>query len=224
MDKIKLEEICYTVESVLDRLGRTPKHLFNFKEKLQNQTNSSDETFKMLEEVALLVDDPELVSRYAYFIKRAEERINSFKDEDSLISELIDSIERLHVCLKELNNNIGNTFDTSENVFFSISEKINSFAEQHVYFWTDDFVSDFCNFETKHRNMCTTKTFSGSGNVYVDPVVQLAYFNFVSARVLIHEKYFANYTFSFMPVNPCMPVPWDNRLYDIYNIQRPYWC
>ncbi len=224
MDKTRLHEICYIIESVLDRIGKTPKQIFNFKENLQFQTNSSDQTLKMLEEVSLLVDDPDLVGRYAYFIRRAEERINSFIDEDSLLSELLNNIDQLHECLSDLNLSIGHKYDTSENVFFSISETINSFIDQHVNFWTDDFVADFFKFEQNHSNMCMSKTYCGSGNIYVDPVVQLAYFNFVSARVLIHEKYFTNYTFSFMPLNPFIPVPWDNRLYDIYNISRPHWC
>ena len=224
MDKTRLHEICYTIESVLDRIGKTPKQIFNFKENLQYQTNSTDQTLKMLEEVSLLVDDPDLVKRYSYFINRAEERINSFSDNDSLLSKMLNNISKLDQCLSELNLSIGHKYDTSENVFFSISETINSFIDQHVNFWTDDFVADFFKFEQNHSNMCMSKTYCGSGNIYVDPVVQLAYFNFVSARVLIHEKYFTNYTFSFMPLNPFMPVPWDNRLYDIYNIPRPHWC
>ena len=224
MDKTRLNEICYTIESVLGRIGETPKQIFNFKENLKFQTNSTDQTLKMLEEVSLLVDDPDLVGRYVYFLNRAQERITAFSDGDSLLSELLDNIDQLRECLSTVDLSIGHKYDTTENVFFSISEKINSFIEQHVNFWTDDFVADFSEFEVRHSNMCLSKTYSGYGNVYVDPVVQLAYFNFVSARVLIHQKYFANYTFSFMPINPFMPNPWDDRLYEIYNISRPHWC
>jgi hypothetical protein len=62
--------------------------------------------------------------------------------------------------------------------------------------------------------------------IYTDPTVQLAYLSFIHSRINIQGSYLSGFMIQpyigSLPYG--MPVPWDQRLYDIYGIIKPSWC
>lgn len=224
MNNNRLAEICYSIELFLQKIDKININLFNFKDVLIHNTLPTDEALKKLTIVSELLNDPSIATNYSYYLKRAEERIEAFSKEDSEITQLIAVSGNLKHDLTELNNEIGLS-PTHDNPLYLLCTKLNNFIEQHFNYWLSDYLVDWQNFEQRNSGCCLAKTQSYCGKlVYADPTVQLAYFNFVCARVEIHNKYFALYTTHFAPVHSQLPYPYDERLYTIYNIYRPHWC
>lgn len=222
-------EICYVIDTTLTDLVNLRKQVNSNNEALNYCLIDSVGTFeilKSLKEVGDLLGDPTLENKYSYFLKRAEERINSFNDSTSEYAQLLAQTEDLTKLIEELNQDMG-LQKSMQTPVSALVDKICSFIELFYCYWTDDLFKHFQQFESFFCNMSLHKSVNCYGNyTYTDPTVQIAYLSFIHARLNIQESYLSGFMarpyLSTFPYN--MPVPWDQRLYDIYGIIKPSWC
>jgi len=221
-------EICYLIDVTLTSLVNLKKEVASNNEALYHHLDkiSSSDILKNLKEVGDLLGDPTLETKYSYFLKRAEERIDSFDDSTSKYGELLTLSEELTKLIEELNQDMG-LQKSMQTPVSALVDKICSFIELFYCYWTDDLFKHFQQFESFFCNMSLHKSVNCYGNyTYTDPTVQIAYLSFIHARLNIQESYLSGFMarpyLSTFPYN--MPVPWDQRLYDIYGIIKPSWC
>ena len=205
------------------------KHKFISEESKLNwivSTTDVDDTLNKLKEVSDLLDDPLIVQNYSHYLKRAKERIDSFNDDTSYYYQLLTHSEDLTKLIEELNSQMG-LQRSGQTPVSSLIDKICSFIELFHCYWNEDLYKHFQQFESLFCNMSLHKTTTFYGQViYTDPTVQLAYLSFIHSRINIQDSYLSGFMIQpyigSLPYN--MPVPWDQRLYDIYGIIKPSWC
>jgi hypothetical protein len=223
-----IDEITYIIDTTLTDLVKL-KHRFISEESKLNWivgTSDVDDTLNKLKEVSELLDDPLLVQNYSHYLKRAKERIDSFNDDTSYYQQLLAHSEDLTKLIEELNSQMG-LQRSGQTPVSSLIDKICSFIELFHCYWNEDLYKHFQQFESLFCNMSLHKTTTFYGQViYTDPTVQLAYLSFIHSRITIQDSYLSGFIINAyigsLPYN--MPVPWDQRLYDIYGIIKPSWC
>lgn len=223
-----ISEITYIIDKTLNDLVDLNRYINQNKSALEYVTaiDNIEPILKALNEVGQLIDDPVLVNKYKYLIDRAKERIDSFNDSTNYYAQLLSSTHNLTILIEELNNEMG-LQHSSQTPVSSLIDKLCSFIELFYCFWSEDLYKQFCNFENLLSGMCKEKTTNCYGQIfYVDPVMQLSYFSFISTRILIHQDYLTGFNpLPYIGTFPySMPNVWDERLYRIYGIMRPSWC
>lgn len=224
-----IHEITHLIDSTLHALVKLNGEVNNNNEALNYCLVDSVGTYeilKSLKEVGDLLGDPTLETKYGYFLKRAEERIESFNDSTTHYGELLQHTENLTNLIEELNRDMG-LQRPSQTPVSSLVDKLCSFIELFYCYWSDDLYKHYQQFEQLFCNLSLHKSTNNHGQwVYTDPTVQIAYLSFIHARVAIHESYLSGFMAGpYVGILPNhIPVPYDNRLYEIYGIMRPSWC
>lgn len=224
-----IHEITHLIDSTLHALVKLKSEVNNNNEALNYclvDSVGTHEIQKSLKEIGDLLNDPTLETKYTYFLKRAEERINSFNDSTTHYGELLQHTENLTVLIDQLNQDMG-LQNVSQTPVSSLVDKICSFFELFYCYWTEDLYKHYQKFEQLFCNLSLHKSTNSYGQwFYTDPTVQLVYLSFIHTRIMVQESYLFGFMYHhYIGVLPNhMPVPWDNRLYDIYGMIKPEWC
>lgn len=223
-----IHEITYTIDSTLNALVKLKSELNAEKDVHRHiiENISAYEIQKSLKEVGDLLNDPTIETKYSYFLSCAKERIESFNDSTTYYGELLTQTEILTHLIEQLNQEMG-LQNAGQTPVSSLIDKICAFVELFYCYWSDDLYTHYMRFEQMFNGLSLHKSINNYGQwVYTDPTVQLAYLSFIHARIMIQDSYLFGFIRQcYIGILPnYMPVPWDQRLYDIYGMSRPGWC